>query len=299
MINDTMLVQTLGYVFLFISGAFIGSFLNVVSDRLINKKSIIFGRSICEFCEKELGVLELVPVVSFLIQRGKCKLCNKELSLYYPTSEVLTGLMFVGAAFLTNVFTNSSPVTWVSFFYLAIVGCIYIILLLTDLKYRILPNRIVFPAIIFVVLYLVITSAFYLYSLRQNLLADDFGKYLLEVGYFDLQIQYTLTYLGYTFLSSLAIGLFFWILFMITRGRGMGGGDIKLALLIGLFNGFPTNIVGIVIVFLSGCIFSIFMLLIRKRKLKDTIPFGPFLILGSVVALVFGQQLLSLYLNLL
>ena len=135
LVENQLIFQIIGYFLLFISGAFIGSFLNVVSDRIISKESILFGRSHCTFCNKILGALELVPVFSFLIQKGKCLTCREKLSYYYPFSEILTGLLFVWSAYFNGVFTSASNLTWISFIYLTVFGCGYIVLLFTDLKY--------------------------------------------------------------------------------------------------------------------------------------------------------------------
>ena len=92
--------------------------------------------------------------------------------------------------------------------------------------------------------------------------------------------------------------LFFLSLIKITRGMGMGGGDVKLGFLIGLFNGFPVNIIAIFVGFLSGALVSLVLVLLKKRSMKDTIAFGPFLIFGSILSLVFGQQILNWYIGL-
>lgn len=294
-----MLIEILGYIFIFIVGTFIGSFLKVVADRTSTGRKFLKGRSKCEGCGKELKIKDLIPVYSYIRNKGKCAYCEEKLSILYPISEVTTGLILAGIAFYINVFNVPNPFIWVTFAYLAVVACIYIVILFADIKYKIIPNKVVIPAIVFVFILLLISFGFVAYSSYKQLAADEFGRYLLQVGYWHSQMLGIIKRLGYTVLSSIGLGLFFWLLIVITKGKGMGGGDVKLAVLIGLFNGFPINIVAIVLAFVLGAIYSGIMMAFGKKGMKDAIPFGPFLILGSVLAFVFGSQLFSWYISLI
>lgn len=294
-----MLVEILGYIFIFLVGTFIGSFLKVVADRTSTGRKFFKGRSKCEDCGKELKIKDLIPVYSYIRNKGKCAHCKAKLSILYPISEVTTGLILAGIAFYINVFNVPNPFIWVTFAYLAVVACIYIIILFADIKYKIIPNKVVIPAIIFVFVLLLISFGFVAYSSYKQLAADEFGRYLLQVGYWHSQMLGIIKRLGYTALSSAGLGLFFWLLIIITKGKGMGGGDVKLAVLIGLFNGFPINIVAIILAFVSGAIYSGIMMAFGKKGMKDAIPFGPFLILGSVIAFAFGSQLFNWYISLI
>ncbi len=299
MIQIALIMEVISYVFIFISGLFVGSFLNVVADRIVKEKSFIKGRSECESCKRTLKTFDLVPLLSYVFLKGKCKYCKDKISLYYPLSELLTGLSFVGLAYYVGIFVT--PINYyalVIYIYFLIVACIFIILFLTDAKYRLLPNKITKFGIIFVLVFLVFNFAYtagYSYYQLKN---DDFGKYLLQSGYWHQQVFYILRSMGYTAISTIAIGLFFWFLTKIKKGRAMGGGDVKLAILIGLFNGFPFNLLGIFLGFLTGAVYSIALMILRKKKLKDTVAFGPFLILGSVIAFLYGSYILSWYLGL-
>ena len=277
---------------IFLIGLFVGSFLNVISDRVVRNEAIFFGRSHCDTCKHKLAPKDLVPLLSFIFIKGKCRYCKTKLSVYYPTAEILTGLVFVLAYFTKSVLP-------------AVVFCAYIVLFLTDAKYTLIPNKVVIPAIIFVFGFLLVTNIYTLFSLRTNLENDalgkykgSIGKYLLRTDFYNARVAETLKHLGLTLFSSLSISLFFIFLIFITKGRGMGGGDVTLGFLIGLFNGFPTNILAIFLGFLFGTIFSLGLILTKQKSIKDTIPFGPFLIVGSVVAYFFGKQLLSWYFGL-
>ena len=287
------------YVLIFISGLFIGSFLNVVSDRIVSNRSFLIGRSVCEFCKKVLSALELIPVFSFLVQRGKCKSCKKKLSWYYPVSELLTGLAFALAAYKINIFSpDASSFTWLYFVFLLVILSVYIILFLTDVKYLLLPNKVLFPAIIFNIVFLILGLILSLNYTYQSLNNDTFSKYLIKAGYWDLQWQAMVTDHLYILLSALAIGFFFWLLTLIKNGRAMGGGDVKLAFLIGLVNGFPHNVFAIFLGFLFGAVLSVLLVWTKRKTIKDTVPFGPFLLLGSFVMLFWGDMLIDWYFGL-
>ena len=252
------------YALCFILGLFVGSFLNVVADRLVSGESIWFGRSHCDFCRKILGVVDLVPVLSFLSCFGHCRYCKQKLSISYPLSEVLTGGMFLLCAFSARVFVGDSYIGGRSLLMLAyfvIVSCFCIIIFLADAKYQIIPTRVVVPAIIFV-------GAFYL---------------ILGFEFVDL-------------ISAFSLGGFFWGLYIVTKGKGMGFGDVRLALLIGLFNRFPNNILAILMAFVSGATFSVILMIFGEKGMKDKIAFGPFMLLGSLLAFVFGDVFFAWYL---
>ena len=276
-----MLQQVLLYILTFISGLLFGSFLNLVSDRILTKNKILTGRSKCNSCKKPLEAKHLIPLLSFMIQKGKCAYCKKKLSWYYPASEILTGLMFMGAAYLSSVFIAVSYSTIISFVY-----------------FKMIPNKIVYPAIIFVLLFMILNSSLYLFLYHRQLSADAFGVYLLEAGYLQIQVYNMLKALGMVLLSSTVIAGFFAFLVAITKGKGMGGGDIRLGFLIGLFNGFPQNIIAIFLGFILGATVSLALVMLKIKTLKDTVPFGPFLIAGSVIALVWGAEIWDFYVNL-
>lgn len=288
----------LAYIFIFIAGALIGSFLNLVSDRIVNGKPILVGRSECDHCHTKLEPKNLIPLFSFIFQRGKCSYCSEKLNYYYPISEILTGFLFVFITYWTNVLNNLETFVLISFVYLAIVFCFYVILFLADAKYMLVPNKIVYGAIIFVFGFLIINFAVSLYQLRVNLLADDFGQYLYQAGYWHQNLYAGLKGFGYLLLSTLGIALFFKALIWITRGKGMGQGDVPLAALVGLFNGFPFNLLAIFLAFVIGAVYSLVLVATKKKGMKSVIPFGPFLLLASFLAFAWGDLIFEWYFNL-
>lgn len=251
--------------FIFIFGLAVGSFLNVLIDRIPRSESIIKARSHCEHCRKTLSWYDMIPVFSFILLNGKCRNCHLSISLYYPVAEVLTGIIFV----LAIIFLSSQRFTIYDLRFTNIISIIYYLLILsaliviffTDLKYGIIPDKIVFPAIVI--------SFVFLISQYSNISISNF-------------------------LSAAGAFLFFYLLFIVTRGKGMGFGDVKYVFLMGLILGFPKIVIGLYIAFVSGAIISLILILLKKKKLfGSTVPFGPFLVGGTFIALFYGDLILS------
>ncbi|EKE05341.1 MAG: hypothetical protein ACD_19C00354G0002 [uncultured bacterium] len=251
--------------FLFLLGLAVGSFLNVLIDRFPRNESPFKGKSYCESCKKKLLWYDMIPVVSFLFLKGKCRYCRSPLSLYYPVVELTTGVMFVVTTFfvLNNFQSNlnfqlSQFVTL--FYYLFIVSSL-IVVFFVDLKYGIILDKIVYPGIFISLLYLLLNTSY----LLQHLIA--------ATGAF----------------------LFFLVLFLVTRGRGMGFGDVKLVFLLGLFLGLSKTIFAFYFAFLTGAVLGCILILWGKKRLRgDTMPFGPFLVAGAILAAFVGESLLGL-----
>jgi leader peptidase (prepilin peptidase)/N-methyltransferase len=291
------------FIFLFIFGTFVGSFLNLVSDRLPKGKKIVFGRSECEFCHKPLGVKNLIPVFSFIFQKGKCSFCEKKLSYYYPFSELFTGAVFLLAGHLSGFLYEYTFSNFSLLFYYSVVFSFYVAMFLTDIKFYLILDSLLLPAVIFVFFSNVIFKIINLKNLHTRLSEGLITSYLLRTDYFNDKIFSSLKDIGIVFLGALAISLFFLFLIFITKGRGMGFGDVKLGFLIGLVNGFPYDSMysfsfGFIAIFLGftiGAVFSLSLIFMKKKTMKDTIAFGPFLILGSLLTFLFGPAILSWY----
>lgn len=288
-------MQAVSYFFLFIGGAFIGSFLNLVSDRLPKGKKIILGRSKCDFCNKPLGFKNLFPIFSFLFQKGKCSFCKKKLSYYYPFSEILSGLLFIVAGYLSRFFQVPSFTTLITFIFYAVVFSFFLIIFLTDLKECIIPDKVVYPAIVFTASYVLFSRAYDFLNLKKALSSAPLGTYLVKAGYLNSQLMFVLKDLGLVLLGAVIICLFFLFLVWITKGRGMGWGDVKLGFLIGLVNGFPYGFEAIFFGFILGALYSLLLIISKRKTMKDTIAFGPFLITGSVLALLYGAKVFEWY----
>ncbi len=244
-------------ILIFILGLCVGSFINVLIDRIPNNKGFIKGRSYCDHCKKKLGVFDLVPLFSFLILQGKCRCCKKKISLYYPIVECVTAVLFVAAFyFLSSTSYHLSSIIYHLFIVSSLLAIFFI-----DLKYGIIPDKIVYPAIALSLGYLLLTS-------------QDIVPYLL---------------------SALGAFVFFLMLLILTSGKGMGWGDVKFVILMGLLLGFPGIVVGLYLAFLTGAVVGVILILWRKKKLKgSTIPFGPFLVLGTILSLFYSDFFLKI-----
>ncbi len=264
-----MLISAL-LVFLF--GACIGSFLNVVILRTHSGKTL-GGHSECPHCHHQLHSMDLIPIVSYLALAGKCRYCGHKLSSQYPAVEALTALSFAGYYFFwAQAAVNSGflgAVSLISLLFAFFVISVLLVITVSDLLWGIIPDKIVYPSII----------AAFCYQIVLSLATTNF------LG------------LAYTLLTAAGIGLFFLCLILVTRGKGMGGGDLKLSVFLGLALGFPVAIIGLLLGFLTGAIGSVMLLLLGKKGLKSSIPFGPFLALGAYLALVFGPSLWTAYLK--
>ncbi len=248
------------YLLLFLFGICVGSFLNVVIDRLPHNKSIFFGRSHCDSCKKKLSPLDLVPLLSFFFLGGKCRHCHKKISVQYPLIELLTGAMFVLTVFLSLQSTVYSLQQIALLGYdLFIISCLIAIFFI-DLKYGIIPDEIIYLLSFITFLYLVLNT-----------------KYLLLPNLFSAIISF----------------LFLFFIYFLTKGKGMGFGDVKLAFFMGLFLGFPKIITAFYVAFLTGAALSIILILLGKKKFKgSTIAFGPFLVIGTYISLFWGEQII-------
>lgn len=247
-------------ILLFILGLSIGSFLNVIIYRLPKNENLL-GRSYCENCRKKIYWFDLIPLISFLILKGKCRFCKNNIGSSMPLIELITSLLFVAALFKFPPVTILSTLNLV--FYLSLLSsliCIFFI----DLKHEIIPDKITY-----FLLFLSFIFAVFNLSLVNHLLSAFFSF------------------------------LFFLTLYLTTKGKGMGFGDVKLAGVLGLFFGFPKTIVCFYVAFLTGALLGIILIVWRKKRAKDTIAFGPFLVFGAILSLFFGDQLVSLLLNFL
>ncbi|MGH7204161.1 MAG: prepilin peptidase [Candidatus Levyibacteriota bacterium] len=266
------------YVLIFIFGTAIGSFLGVVVDRLVNNESILKGRSHCDHCRHNLHPLDLVPLVSFLLLKGKCRYCHIKLSWNYPLIEIVTGASFVIAAFtifqFSTVLMLDVNYQFLVLYYFALVSSLLAIFF-TDLRFGIIPFKLVGFAVVITIFWYLLIPSLYFSPLAKQLLG-------LQISFLNVIAS-----------ALCGAGLFF-LLFYFTKGRGMGFGDVVYAFLMGFTLGFPKVLLGLYIAFISGAIISLLLVILKKKKLRGgTIPFGPFLVFGTMVSLLWGNILVS------
>jgi len=250
-------------------GLAVGSFLNVVVWRLPRSESLASPPSACPRCGHAIRARDNVPVVSWLLLRGRCRDCHEAISARYPLVELGTALLFV---LVTLRFGVEGSGAWAvpAYLYLAAVA---VALALIDLDTHTLPNRIVLPS--YVVAALLLALASWGAGDWSALLRAAIGGLILWVAYFAMVLAYP---------------------------SGMGFGDVKLAGVLGLYLawiGWGTLVVGAFAAFLLGGLFAIGLVLGRRAGRKSGIPFGPWMLLGAAVGIGGGEQLWGAYLGLI
>jgi prepilin signal peptidase PulO-like enzyme (type II secretory pathway) len=257
-------MEFLIYIFVFIFGLIIGSFLNCVIYRLETGESFLKGRSYCPHCKHVLAWKDLIPIFSFLILKGKCRYCEKKISFQYPLVEFFTGILF---AFTTyNLQPTTLQQTLILCFQLFVVSCLVIIFVF-DLKHYLIPDKIIYPAIAIAFLNQILTS----------------------------NIQHLTSNLILGILPS----LFFLTIILISHETWMGFGDFKLSILMGLILGWPKILVALFFAFFSGAIVGLILIFLKRKTMKSQIPFAPFLVSGTFLAMFFGDKIINWYLRLI
>lgn len=233
-------------IILLVLGLMIGSFLGMLSYRLPRKINFTNDRSRCSSCNHIIAAYDNIPLLSFLILRGKCRNCHKKISFREPLIEIATGITFVLMGF--NIIN-------------LILAAILIAIFIIDLENQIIPDELVFLGLFVFIFGQILSSNPFLY---ESLIAG--------------------------FISAILLLL----LNLLTKGKGMGLGDVKLALLLGAMSGLNLFLVWLFFSFLSGAIVGVILILVKAAKLKGKIAFGPFLIIGLILTVYFGQTFISL-----
>lgn len=265
----------------FIFGLFWGSLLNNIALRLEKNEDFIFSRSKCPHCGKILTWKELIPLLSFVFQKGKCKNCNQKISFRYPLVELITGLWVYFLA--KTLLINFSILIFIEFLFYLIFLSILFVLALYDLKTFLVDDRfIIFGIFIFIL--------FFIFKLYFHLPARDF-TYLFNYLFFQFGKFEVL-------FSAIFLSSFFLIFFLLTKGQGLGFGDVKVAFLIGLFFRSGDGILIITFASLFGFLYGL-CLILKNKNFKQPIPFVPFLFLGTFLTIIFGYDLTKIYFSLL
>lgn len=252
-------------ILIFIFGLMIGSFLNCVIWRLYKEESFLIGKSYCPHCHHSLGFWDLFPVLSFVFLKGKCRYCHKNISFQYPLVELATAIIF------SLIYLHLGIISLSFIFWLIIISFL-IIIFVFDLKYFIIPDEVIYPAIFLSIIWL-------LYSFFIGTTTNH--EIIL------------------TIISALGASLFFFLIWFFSKGMAMGFGDVKLALLVGLLLGFPNTIVGLFLGFLLGAIIGSIMVFLKQKGFSSEVPFAPFIIAGAIISFFFGNSIVNWYLSLM
>jgi prepilin signal peptidase PulO-like enzyme (type II secretory pathway) len=269
---------------LLLLGMSLGSFINALVWRVhrqedlknkdhkkidLDKLSIIKGRSMCPNCRHTLSFKDLIPVLSWLGLKGKCRYCHKPISIQYPLVELITALIFIISYLFWPVSINGLEIAIFGLWLILLTGLIA--LAIYDLKWLILPNRIIYP-LVYVALLIALLNIIY----KPNHLSTLVNEVI----------------------AMLIGGGIFYILFQISKGKWIGGGDVRLGLILGLSIGTPGgSILTLFLASVMGSLVSLPLMVGHKLKKNSVIPFGPFLIIAALIVQLAGHFILSWYQN--
>jgi leader peptidase (prepilin peptidase)/N-methyltransferase len=247
-------------LFALVTGMVVGSFLNVCICRLPRDESVVFPPSHCPQCDYLIRWYDNIPLVSYLLRRGRCRGCATRISIQYPLVELLNGLLTLA------LFLRFGPT--LAFLVLFLFCSALVVITFIDLEHQIIPDEISLPGIVIgFICSFFLPGHSWLNSLLGILLG---GGSLLLVAY-----------------------AYQWL----TGKEGMGGGDIKLLAMMGAFLGWKSILFIVFASSLVGSVIGITMMLVQKKDSKLAIPFGPYLAFGAVLYIFYGRQIIHWYLN--
>ena len=247
-------------IIILLYGLLIGSFLNVCIYRIPKGQSIAFPPSHCPSCQIDLKWYHLIPVISYLLQRGRCGHCQEKISLQYPMIELLNAGLY-GFIYIKYGFT-------LAFFFYAVIFSLLIVVAMIDLQEMLIPD----------ILIVCIIGATLVYKLALYILYKQSPQLLDSAG------------------GLILSALVFLIIMFLSKG-GMGGGDVTLIGSLGFILGIQMIFLTMLIAFILGALISVFLLITKIKDRKDPIPFGPFIILAFFIVVFWGESLLAWYIS--
>jgi leader peptidase (prepilin peptidase)/N-methyltransferase len=243
-----------------VAGAFgliVGSFLNVVIYRLPKGVSVVWPGSACGNCKQPLRWFENIPVVSWLVLRGRCARCKAAISVQYPIVEATTAALFV----IVALATPAGPLLAARL----ILVCVLVVLFAIDLEHQILPNSITLPGIVVGFAFALLGPPGWRASLAGIVLGGGV-LYAVAAGYY-----------------------------LVRREEGLGMGDVKMLAMIGAFLGWKAVLLTLVLASFSGALIGLTLIMVQRGTMKYALPFGTFLALGALVAMLAGQPIIDWY----
>jgi leader peptidase (prepilin peptidase)/N-methyltransferase len=284
MIDLNLVPPVIGYVIAGVFGAIIGSFLNVVIHRVPNEESIVFPSSSCPSCGAGIAFYDNIPVLSYVLLGAKCRKCKEHISFRYPAVELLTAALFVGVAWHDKL---SVALPFDLVFASALLALVFI-----DAEHMILPNVITYPGIAFAVIARVAIPL-----LTGTPHFDDIPS--LSHGALESMPLWVVSLAG-ALIGALIGGGSLWLMgwtWEKLRGiEAMGLGDVKMMFMVGAYLGWRLTILTIFVGVLSGSVIGILLMARQgQRNMQMLLPFGVFLGLGAIAALLFGAPLVEWY----
>ena len=247
-------------ILIFVLGLIVGSFSNVCIYRVPRNESVIYPGSHCPKCHSNISPIDNIPLLSYILLKGRCRNCRSKISIQYPVVEFLTGLIYLIIYLIYGLSIQSLV-------YL-ILSSALIIIAFIDLNEQIVPDVISLPGI------------------GVGLILSFFVPYISFIN------SASGVVVGGGIILIIAL-----VGSMIFKKEAMGGGDIKLAAMIGAFLGWRYTIISLFLGFFLGALAGIFLILSKIKSREDMVPFGPFIALGSLITLLWGEKILSWYLG--
>jgi prepilin signal peptidase PulO-like enzyme (type II secretory pathway) len=258
----------------FLIGLMVGSFLNVLVYRTRVAEDIFFDRSRCPHCKKIIAWYDNIPLLSFILLKFRCRNCRKKISWQYPVVELLLGILFAGLGVKYFILQDFS--SWTTTLYFLGVAVFLAAIFVYDWLYMEIPEIFIWPAIA--------------WSLAFNLLLD-FNK-----GNFSGDVFSVSTYSG--ILAALVAFTFFFLMSTLSHEKWMGMGDAYLAIFLGLILGWPQILLASFFSFFTGSVYGIIAIALGKKKMKSQVPFAPFLVIGTLIALFWYAPIVDWYFGL-
>lgn len=249
-------------------GVVVGSFVNVVVFRTKTDDPFWKGRSKCRTCEVPIAAKDLVPVLSYFALKGRCRNCSETIEWQYPAVELITGVLF-GVLFARAALGIGVPDwidngEWLALFIRdAVMAVFLLIIFVYDFRYQYILDRFSIPAMILALIFNI-----------------TLGADILDI-----------------LLGGFLIGGFFAFQFLVSNGKWVGGGDVRMGMLMGFLLGVANGLVALFLSYIFGAIVGIGLILAKKRKLESQVPFGTFMAAAIIVTMMFGPQILEWYLG--
>ena len=267
----------LGLILYIMVGAAVGSFLNVVIDRLPEHASLLEPPSHCPNCGRQLTPWEMIPVLSYLFLRGRCRTCGARIPIRIWVVEVVTALLF-GLLWMLEGWGLGLVLN-------SIYVCVLLVILVIDLEHKLILNRVILPALVLGVVLSVVRALF-------GAVPSFFTAYFWPRWLAGSSVGVV------AFLSQIAGAavafLIFWLIWLVAR-QGIGAGDVKLAAFCGLLTAFPGVLLAVLGSFVLGGIVGILLLITKRASRKTAVPFAPFLVLATFVVMLMGDVLIPWY----
>jgi len=247
-------------ILIFILGLIVGSFNNVCIYRIPRNESIIYPASHCPKCRSKIKPIDNIPLLSYILLKGRCRNCKSKISIQYPIVELLTGLTYL----IIYLIYGLSVQTLIYI----ILSSALIIIAFIDLNEQIIPDVISLPGIVIgLILSFIVPYISFINSVLGALIG---GGIILIIA---------------------------WVGSIIFKKEAMGGGDVKLAAMIGAFLGWRYMVISLFLGFFLGALAGIFLILSKIKRKEDMVPFGPFIALGSIITLLCGEKIIAWYIG--